>query len=261
MAVRPPAARLGPYIASMTPDGWLLTGIIFAAAVLYASVGHAGASGYLAAMALFGLPPAQMRPAALVLNILVAVVGTVRYGRAGCFSWRLFLPLAAASVPCAYVGGRLSLPGTVYRPVVGLVLLIAALRLAVHTPVGERAVTARPPLPGLLAAGGGIGLLSGLTGTGGGIFLSPLLLFLRWAGPRETAGVAVAFILVNSLAGLAGVLGHAPDLPDGLAVWAVAVVLGGLLGAELGSRWLGHGALRRLLAAVLVVAGLKMILS
>lgn len=245
----------------MTVDEWLLTGLIFAAAVLYSSVGHAGASGYLAAMAIFGLSPAQMRPAALVLNILVAVVGTLRYGWAGYFSWRLFLPLAVASVPCAYIGGRLSLPGTVYRPVVGLVLLFAALRLAVHTPADNRLVTARPPLAGLLAAGGGIGLLSGLTGTGGGIFLSPLLLFLRWAGPREAAGVAVAFILVNSLAGLAGVLGHAPDLPHGLATWAVAVLLGGLLGAELGSRRLGHGTLRRLLAAVLVVAGLKMILS
>ncbi len=242
-------------------DAWLLTGLIFLAAVLYSSVGHAGASGYLAAMALFGLAPAEMRPAALVLNVLVATIGTVKFYRAGCFSWRLFVPLVAGSVPCALLGGYLTLPSRVYRPVVGGILLLSAVRLVVQNPAVDGPTRPRPPLPGLVLCGAGIGLLSGLTGTGGGIFLSPLVLFLGWAGPRETAGVSVAFILANSLAGLAGLLTRNPILPDGLGVWAVAVVIGGLLGAELGSKRLGSHTLRRLLAVVLVIAGLKMILS
>jgi hypothetical protein len=235
-----------------------LTLLIFAAAALYASVGHAGASGYLAAMALFGLAPELMRPTALVLNILVAAVATVKFYRAGCFSWPAFWPFALASVPLAFVGGRLSLPGSLYKPLVALILLYAAYRLLAAKP-GSAPPAAKPiPLWAGLAAGAGIGLLSGLTGVGGGIFLSPLLLFMNWAEPRPTSGVSAAFILVNSIAGLLGQLPSLSDLPTASPLWALAAVAGGWIGAEYGSRRLGNPLIRRVLAVVLVIAGLKM---
>jgi uncharacterized membrane protein YfcA len=240
---------------------WLLAALIFAAALLYSSVGHGGASGYLMAMALCGLAPDEMKPAALALNIIVAGIGTIRFARAGHFSWRLFLPFTAASIPLAFAGGYLTLPPEVYRPVVGVVLLFAAVRFFLVAPAVDAADKRRVPVPVALVCGGAIGLLSGLTGTGGGIFLSPLLLFMRWAEPKETSGVAVAFMLSNSIAGLLGRALKVPTFPEGIAVWAVAAALGGLIGSEFGSKRLGNRALYRLLALVLVIAGLKMILT
>lgn len=238
-----------------------LAALILLAALLYASVGHAGASGYLAAMALFGVAPAVMKPTALSLNILVAVIATTRFARAGAFSWPLFWPLALASIPCAYLGGRLTLPAAWYQPLVGTVLLYAAW----YSFRGAREALAPRPTPppraGLLAVGAALGLLSGLTGVGGGIFLSPLLLACRWAPVRVIAGVSAAFILANSVAGLLGLLSRAPVLPAALPYWALAAVLGGYVGAGLGSRRLGNPALRRLLALVLVIAGIKMIVT
>jgi len=236
----------------------LLTLSIFAAALLYSSVGHAGASGYLAAMALFGLAPQEMRPAALMLNILVASIGTIRFYRAGCFSWSLFWPFALGAVPLAFLGGTLTLPGRAYKQVVGVVLLFAAYRL-----VRKRDWEASRPVaaPLAIACGGGIGLLSGLTGTGGGIFLGPLLMCMGWADAKQTAGVSVAFILVNSIAGVLGLLTKSPSLPPQLPYWAMAVILGGLIGAELGSTRFANPTLRKLLAVVLVIAGVKLILT
>jgi hypothetical protein len=234
-----------------------LTLLIFAAAALYASVGHAGASGYLAAMALFDLAPETMRPTALALNILVAAVATVKFHRAGYFSWPAFWPFALASVPLAFVGGTLSLPGSLYRPLVALVLLYAAYRLLAAKPAAATPAR-RIPLWAGLAAGAGIGLLSGLTGVGGGIFLSPLLLLMNWAEPRSTSGVSAAFILVNSTAGLLGQVPSLAALPGAIPLWALAAVAGGWIGAEYGSRRLGNTLIQRLLAVVLIIAGLKM---
>ncbi len=243
----------------------VLTTLLFAAAVLYASVGHAGASAYLAAMALFGVAPEVMRPAALVLNTVVATIGTVRFYRAGCFVGRIFWPFAVAAIPAAAVGGYLQLPGTVYKPLVGLVLLAAAVRM-LRAPAAVPDEPVRPVSEPLAAVcGGGIGLLAGLTGTGGGIFLSPLLVLMRWATVRQSAGVAAAFILANSLAGLVGLLGRGQPLPEELQsrlpVWIAAVLLGGLVGSELGARRLGTPMLRRLLGVVLLVAAAKMFLE
>ena len=239
----------------------LLTLLIFTAALLYASVGHGGASGYLAAMALFDLAPEVMKPTALVLNLFVAGVGTIRYTRAGCFSWSIFWPFAALSIPCAFLGGMWKLPVSVYKIILGLVLLFAAWRLAVrqsaHVPSTQKSIV----LPAALALGAAIGLLSGLTGVGGGIFLSPLLLLLGWADVRKTAGVSAAFILVNSAAGLLGHWKSVKSLPGEILWWAPAALLGGLAGAELGSRRLTPLTMRRMLAAVLVVAGLKMLVG
>lgn len=235
--------------------------LIFAAALLYSSVGHAGASGYLAAMALFDLAPPVMKPTALVLNLVVATVGTIRFARAGCFSWNVFWPFALLSIPLAFFGGRMTLPVQTYRIILGVVLLFAAWRLAFKQstcPPGEQKSIS---LPLALPLGAAIGLLSGLTGVGGGIFLSPLLLFLGWADVRRTAGVSVAFILVNSLSGLLGHWASVKSLPHEIVWWAPAALVGGLIGSELGSRRLTPMTMRRLLAVVLVVAGVKMLLK
>ncbi|MBI3852108.1 MAG: sulfite exporter TauE/SafE family protein [Verrucomicrobia bacterium] len=237
----------------------LLTLLIFIAALLYSSVGHGGASGYLAAMALFDVAPDVMKPTALVLNLIVASIGTIRFWNAGYFSWQLFWPFAVCSIPCAFVGGALKLPVGYYKVIIGVVLLFAAWRLAV-TPSMSAAATTKPiPLPLALALGAALGLLSGLTGVGGGIFLSPLILLMGWAEVRQTAAISAAFILVNSFAGLLGHVASVKMLPGAILWWAPTALLGGLLGSELGSRRLPPIAIRRLLAAVLFVAGTKML--
>ena len=243
----------------ITPETLLLTGFILVAALLYSSVGHGGASGYLAAMALLGIAPEEMRPAALTLNILVSGISFVKYYRAGAFSWHLLWPFALASMPLAYLGGSLTLPGHIYKPVVGLVLIFAAWRSFMSASQLQQVVRTTPPTGVLLLAGAGLGFLSGLTGVGGGIFLSPLLLLFRWAEVRVISGIAAAFILVNSIAGLLGVMSNEPSLPAGLPYWAIAAVIGGFVGAEYGSRRLANPTIRKLLAVVLVVAGIKMI--
>jgi uncharacterized membrane protein YfcA len=241
----------------------LLTAAIFLMAALYSSVGHAGASGYLAAMALFAVEPALMKPTALTLNILVALIASVRFYRAGYFSWRVLLPFAITSVPFAFVGGSITLPGHVYQRAVGAVLLFAAVRLWTQARAHASADSVVSPAPVWLAAllGAGIGLLSGMTGVGGGIFLSPLLLLAGWAETRQTSGVSAAFILVNSVAGLAGHVSGAQNVPAAIYPWGAAAVCGGLVGTELGRRRLATVTLRRLLAAVLVIAGLKLLLT
>jgi uncharacterized membrane protein YfcA len=240
-------------------DTILLGLLIFFAALLYSSVGHGGASGYLAAMALFSLAPEVMKPTALTLNLVVATVGTVRFARAGHFAWNVFWPFAVLSIPCAFLGGALRLPIAAYKILLGCVLLFAAWRLAFR-PSAHAPAEAKPiPLLPALAWGAGLGFLSGMTGVGGGIFLSPLLLLLGWADVRKTAGASVAFILVNSAAGLLGHLASVKDIPREIVWWAPAALAGGLIGAELGSRRLAPMTMRRMLAVVLVVAGGKML--
>jgi uncharacterized membrane protein YfcA len=182
----------------------------------------------------------------------------VQFYRAGCFSWSILWPFALASVPAAFLGGWLTLPARAFKIAVGFVLLFAAGRL-VWKPVADTAHPL-PKLPALLS-GGAIGLLSGLTGTGGGIFLSPLLLVMGWAETKQSAGVSAAFILVNSIAGIIGLATKPVVFPSMLPYWIIAAVLGGLIGSEMGRRRLSNPTLRRLLAVVLVIAGLKLILT
>ena len=241
----------------------ILAALFFAAAAIYSTVGHAGASGYLAIMALVGVAPGVMRPTALVLNLLVATLGTVRYWRAGLIRWRMLLPFIAGSVPLAFVGGRIQLPVPGYRALVGVVLLASAAVIAwrafAHESSGNER-SADVPLPTALATGAAIGLVAGLSGTGGGIFLSPLVLLLGWAGPRGTAGLAAPFIWINSLAGLLGVTSVASSLPAGIAWLAAAVLAGGLVGTTFGIRRLPPRALLVVLSIVLVIAGGKFLL-
>ncbi len=232
---------------------------VFAVAFLYSCVGHAGASGYIAVMTLAGLAPAEVKPAALALNILVALQGTWQFRRAGHFSWDLFWPFAAVSVPFAFLGGYITLPTHAFKVLVGLVLLASAARFAMAEPAEP--VPVRPSRPVALGAGAALGLLSGLTGTGGGIFLTPLAIFMGWGRTKTVAAVSVAFILVNSISGLAGHLRAGKGFPPFTAALAVAAVLGGLAGSYLGSRKLPPLAIKRLLAAVLAIAGYKLIFA
>jgi len=240
----------------------LLAAGMLLAAFGYAAVGHGGASAYLAAMALAGMAPQQMRPVALLLNILVASLATWKFYRAGHFRWRLFWPFAAVSLPLAYVGGAISLPGQAYKVLVGMVLLYAAWQLWRSGRQGEemRALH-EPPIAAAMAIGAVMGLLAGLTGVGGGIFLSPLLLMLGWAGTKQTSAVAAPFILANSAAGLAAVsVTGGASLPGYVWILAPVVLAGGWLGAEYGSRRFANPLVRRVLAVVLALAGAKMIL-
>jgi uncharacterized membrane protein YfcA len=239
----------------------VLLGLLFLlTALLYSSVGHAGASGYLAAMALFDVAPAQMKPIALVLNVCVAAVGTWNFWRGGWFRWRLFWPFAVTSIPAALIGGAVTLPDLYYRPLVGAVLVYSSIRLFLPTVPGNVAPRA-PSIPIALIAGALLGLLSGLTGVGGGIFLSPLLVLAGWANVREASGVAAPFILVNSVAGLIGHGLTVATLPAATPLWLLSVLIGGAVGSWFGSRRLPLLSIRRLLALVLLLAGGKMLLA
>ncbi len=240
-------------------DPAVLAAMFLVVALFYSSVGNAGASGYLAVMALTGLAPEAMKPTALTLNILVALITTLRFYRAGYFSWPIFWPFTVASIPLAFLGGALSLPDSIFRVIVGATLIFAGYRLFWYRDERQARNRHMPLLPALLL-GAGLGLISGLTGIGGGIFLSPLLILTGWAEPHYSAGVSAAFILVNSAAGMAGNIMTIHALPSAIPLWGLAVVIGGIAGSELGARRLAEVTLRRLLAVMLMVAGAKLIL-
>ncbi|MGN6514140.1 MAG: sulfite exporter TauE/SafE family protein [Lysobacteraceae bacterium] len=242
-----------------------LAALLFLVATLYASVGHAGASGYIAAMALLGLAPAQVRPAALALNLLVGGIGLARWWRGGFVRWRNVLPFVLASAPAAFCAAQVQLPKARYSLLLGLVLLVAAVGVFRHAARAERedrdSAGRRVPWTAGLGAGAAIGVLSGLTGTGGAIFLTPLLLFARWMPTREASGTSVAFVWINSITGLAGLLHASGALPRALPLWLGAVALGALLGTQLGLRWLPVRGLRRALGIVLLVAAGKLLFA
>src|SRR6266436_2906594 len=235
---------------------FLAVGVI---ALLYSSVGHAGASGYIATMTLFGIAPIVIRPTALVLNILVASIGTFQFWRAGYFSWKLFWPFALLSIPAAYVGGYLQPSASILRILIGLVLLFSAARLLFRR--GDPAETVAPSKPTAVGVGAGLGFLSGLTGTGGGIFLTPLLLFCQWAHIRQAAAISAVFILVNSIGGLIGYFTAVRSLPVLGLYLAIPAVIGGTIGSHLGSRRFPVRAISILLAIVLAIAGTKLIFT
>lgn len=249
----------------MTSPDLLLAALFFAVATIYASVGHAGASGYIAAMALMGFAPEQVRPTALALNLLVGGIGLFRWWRGGHVQWRNVLPFVLASAPAAFFAAQVKLPRESYSLLLGLVLLVAAIGVFRHAASAEqedRDTAGRrvPWLPGLVV-GAGIGVLSGLTGTGGAIFLTPLLLFARWMPTRDASGTSVAFVWINSLTGLAGLLHATGTLPRMLPLWLGIVAIGALLGSQLGLRWLPVKQLRYALSLVLLVAAGKLLFA
>jgi uncharacterized membrane protein YfcA len=239
-----------------------LCGAILVVAFLYSSVGHAGASGYIAVFTLFGYTPEAIRPIALVLNILVATIGTVQFVRAGHFSWKLFWPFGLPALPLAFLGGYLTLPSKPFKILVGVVLLAsAAWFLFKPGPDGE---VKEPAKPVAMGVGGLLGFLAGLTGTGGGVFLTPALIILKWARTKTAAATSVVFILLNSIAGLAGYATNMKTflLIPATAVWFIVLAIGGgFVGSYLGARRLDVTIVKRLLAVVLVIAGIKLVLT
>ena len=239
-------------------DAILLTCLIFAVAVLYSSVGQAGGTGYLAAMAFVGIAPDTMRPAALALNVIVATVATVRFAQAGQVSLRRLWPFLVASIPLAYLGGSIQIDADIYNPVVGVVLILVALRMFI--PLRQRSTgDDGVPVAAALGSGGFIGLLSGLTGTGGGVYLGPLLVLTGWMVPAAIAGTTASFNLVNSAAALAGNLLNAGQLPSAFPLWAAAALAGGFIGSTIGSRRLGGTTTLRLLGLILIIAGIRLL--
>lgn len=264
-----PPMMVAPVVLA-APEAWAVPGptfvlllvLVFVVAAAYSSVGHGGASGYLAVLSFFGLAPAAMAPGALVLNLLVAGVSFVAYWRAGHFALPLVWPFLLASVPCAFLGGLLGASPKMYGALLAGVLVVAAARLLLPARDARAESFLRPPpLWAALPAGAGIGLVSGIVGVGGGIFLSPLLILCGWADAKRTAAASAAFIWINSAAGLYG------HLARGTVDWSA---LSWLVGAALGGAWAGSwvGAwrlsgvwLRRVLGAVLLLAALKLLRS
>ena len=240
----------------------IIAGAVLAMAALYSTVGHGGGSGYLAILALSGVVPDQMRPTALLLNVVVASIGTWKFANASTCRSDLFVPLICASIPAAFLGGFIEVPPTTYKPILGVILLFAAVRLFV--PIRGSEKTKRPPLAIILATGAFIGMVSGVVGVGGGIFLSPLVLLLGWATAKQTAAISAPFILVNSLSGIGGIATAQSGLPvdfNFIAPLVIAVIIGGIIGASFGSRRLGHQGLRTVLGVILLIASAKMFLT
>jgi uncharacterized protein len=244
----------------------LLLGLLFfIGATLYSSVGHAGASAYLAAMALVGVAPAEMKPIALVLNIFVASLGVWRYSRAGFSDWKMLWPFLIGSIPLAFIGGSLDIPDRAYKITLGVFLLIGAARLLLPGEIKPVLNLLPPNKPVSAIIGASIGFLAGLTGTGGGIFLSPVLIFTSWASVRIASGIAAGFILANSMAGLAGQLlknkNPIDALPPEIPLYVAIVLIGGWIGTTLGTGKLATRNVLRALGVVLIVAGGKLVLG
>lgn len=239
----------------------LLLAAIGAVAFLYSSVGHGGATGYLAVTALLGIAATFARPGALWLNCLVAGIAFWRFQAAGFFNWRVFLPLAVASIPMAWFGSRLQLEGRTAAMLLGVALAAAGWFLGWGRRDAGNTPSRPVALPLALGAGGGLGLLAGMTGIGGGVFLTPLLIFLNWTPAKTAGGISALFILVNSIAGLVG-LGGKALIWQPVFILAIAVgAIGALLGTRLGvNRWRGT-TFRRALAVVLWIAAAKLLFT
>jgi uncharacterized membrane protein YfcA len=238
--------------------------VIFAllvVAILYSSVGHGGASGYLGVLAFLSVAPNVTKPTALILNLFVTSIAFIQFYRAGYFDWKIFFPFALGSIPMAFVGGLIQLPTIVYKIILGITLILAAIRLATNLK-SEREPEA-PKIWVCLLIGAVLGLISGLIGIGGGIFLTPILLLMNWTETKKAAGVSALFIFVNSASGLLGnwLLGkdsQISNLPPTVWFWIGAAVIGGITGSTLGSRYFNSLILRRVLAFGLLIASLKL---
>ena len=232
---------------------------VFVVAVLYSSVGHGGASGYLGVMAFLAVSPNVTRPTALVLNLFVASIAFIQFYRAKHFDWRIFIPFAAASIPLAFIGGMIQLPATIYKILLGAVLILAAIRLAIN--LKSASEPRAPKIWICLIIGAILGFVSGLVGVGGGIFLTPILLLFNWTETKKAAGISALFILANSVSGLLGNYAQVLLLPPNVWIWIAAAIVGGVIGSTLGSFRFNSLTLRRVLAFGLIIAGAKLIFT
>jgi uncharacterized membrane protein YfcA len=236
----------------------LLSLFIFLVAGLYASVGHGGASGYLALMTLLNMPIATIKPVALMLNIAVSLIAFIQFYRSGFFNKKLFIPLAIASVPAAYAGGLLSIDAHVYKQLLGGLLFICAIRLAM--PLKKEAIVIQHlNIVLVVMIGASIGFLSGMIGIGGGIILSPLLILVRYSDIKTTSGISALFIFVNSIAGLLGQMHQGIVFSSSMSVMIAVAIAGGLIGSYIGARQLNISMLKKVLAVVLFIASLKLV--
>ncbi len=248
--------------AVLDADAVWLGAVFLVIALVYASVGQAGASGYIAVMALFGFAPLVMKTTALALNLLVAGIGTILFLKAGRLSWQNVYPFALLGFPFSLLGGAIQLPEQIFYPVVGAVLVLSALEMARSALRKQAAVTTdqiAPPFYAALATGAVIGFVSGTTGTGGGVFLAPVILAMNWGTARQTAATTAVYNLMNSAAALLGAYAHWDQLPAPLPWWIASVAFGGTVGALIGSRYLSDRWLRGVLAVLLLVSGLKLL--
>lgn len=234
--------------------------LIFIVALLYSSVGHGGASGYLAGLGIMGVPISQLKPTALILNVFVSATAFLQYYRNGHFRWSLFWPFALLSVPMAFVGAQIELNPTLYKQILGVCLILAVLRIIglFGNPKTED-VKKMPLIPAMLI-GAGIGFLSGMMGIGGGIILTPVMLVFRWGKLKEIAAVSALFIFVNSISGIVALFIKGFELNLTLALWISVALIGGLIGSYIGSKKLNQLWLKNILAATLVFAAVKLIL-
>lgn len=246
----------------MDTEEILLGAIFLAIALIYAAVGQAGASGYIAAMALFGFAPPVMKTIALALNLLVAAIGTAYFLKAGRFSWRNVYPFAVLGFPFSLLGGAIQLPEGIYYPVVGVVLVLSAFQMArsaLRKKGGSPDAPITPPFYAALATGAIIGFVSGTTGTGGGVFLAPIILAMNWGTAHQTAATTAVYNLLNSAAALMGAYAYWDQIPAPLPWWLAAVAIGGSVGAFVGSRYLSDRWLRGILSLLLLGSGLKLL--
>jgi len=241
---------------------YITAGLIFIGAVLYSSVGHGGASSYIAIMSLMGTPIASIKPIGLILNIIVSSIASYRFIKNKLFNLKIFIPVVLGSVPAAFVGGYIQLPSETYRLLVGIILLFAGFQFLCNIFKYFKMKSNQPVnfLFGLFA-GAIIGFLSGLSGTGGGIFLSPLIVFLGWTSVKGASGTAAAFILFNSISGLLGNITSVSLIPNTIFLYVFAVIGGVLIGTQLGIRILNEHRMQKILGVVLIVAGFKFIIT
>jgi uncharacterized protein len=233
---------------------------LLAIAFIFSSVGHGGASGYLAMMAIFGVAPAFMKSSALVLNVFVSAIAFVQFYNQGHFKWKLFLAVALLSVPAAYFGATIPLSDAVYKKVLGVVLLIPIIRLF-GLFGGLNGGDKKFQWYFALGIGASIGLLSGMIGIGGGIILSPIILMLGWTNQKEAAAISAPFILVNSIAGIIAIVDKPDSFSPMVFPWVFVGIIGGLMGSYLGSKLYSNATMNKVLAIVLLIASLKLIFS
>lgn len=231
--------------------------ILFVVAFLYAAVGHGGASGYLALMAIYGIAPDVMKPTALLLNLFVSGSAFLQFYRGKHFIKKIFIPLAIASIPMSFVGGMLVIEDHLYKKILGALLLLPVIRLFFFANT-ERSGLREPNSYISLFVGGSIGLLSGMIGIGGGIILSPVLLLLKWTDQKQTAAISALFIFVNSVAGLAGQFTKGIAFNNNMLLYVVIAFSGGLLGAYFGSSRFNQNVLKNVLGVVLFMAAIKL---
>lgn len=234
--------------------------LLFVIAFLYASVGHGGASGYLALMAIFSVAPDVMKPTALLLNLFVSSVSFVQFYRGGHFKWKIFLPLALASVPMAFLGGLVTVDGTIYKKILGLLLIIPIIRFLFFANIKVEEIK-KSGITLSILIGAAIGFLSGLIGIGGGIILSPVLLLLKWTDQKQTAAISAAFIFVNSVSGLGGQLTKGIHFSTDMYAYVAIAFVAGLCGAYFGSLKFKQTILKNTLALVLMLAAYKLLFT